>query len=110
MKKIMLIFLILLFIPSIVLSAPALTWDDPNPPEAMVDLYEVMIDGVVVAQIVPNTWVIVNIPDGNHNAQVRAHNAVGWSAWSSALNFDLPYLFNVPDAPTNLRIIDFQVP
>lgn len=109
MKKILLALILILCFTSTAFAVPALTWDE-NPPEQMVDMYQVMVDGVIVADIQPATWVIVDIPDGNHNAQVRAHNKIGWSMWSNALNFDLPYLFNVPTAPTNLRIIDWTPP
>ncbi len=107
--KNLVIILILLMFSSTALAATALTWDD-NPPEQAVDMYQVEIDGQVVADIVPNTWVIVNVPDGNHDARVRAHNAVGWSAFSNALNFDLPYAHDLPTVPTSVRVIEVTLP
>ena len=108
MKK--LIFtLMFLAIAATAFAEPAFTWD-ANPVEQHVDLYQVAIDGVIVADIQPNMWVMVDIPDGNHVATVRAHNAKGWSDFSKGLTFDWPYLFDVPTAPTGEKIIDFTPP
>ena len=77
-----------------------LTWDE-NPASDQVDMYQVEIDGVPVADVVPNTYSVITLADGPHTARVRAHNIWGWSAFSAPFDFTK----GVPGAPVNIRIM-----
>lgn len=107
MKK-MIVTLIILLAASTALADPALTWD-PNPADQHVDLYQVAISGTIVATLAPNTWVMVDISDGAHKAAVRAHNSKGWGPFSNELDFNWPYVTDVPTAPTGVQIIDVDI-
>ena len=74
-----------------------LTWDN-NPAIEAVDLYQVEMDGQIVADVVPNTYSLLTLADGSHTARVRAHNVWGWSEFSD------PFVFvkSVPVVPANI--------
>jgi len=76
-----------------------LTWDN-NPVSDNVDLYQVEMDGMVVADVVPNTYSVIYLTDGAHTARVRAHNIWGWSDFSLPLDF----VKGTPSAPTGVII------
>ena len=81
-----------------------LLWN-ANPPEQLVDLYQVEIDGQLIADVVGVSYVLNTLQDGQHTARVRAHNNVGWGDFSAMLEFTLPLPLGVPpNAPTGLRI------
>ncbi|MHA2068614.1 MAG: fibronectin type III domain-containing protein [Candidatus Thorarchaeota archaeon] len=91
----------LIFIGSVSLAFAEvrLTWDE-SPAIYNVDLYQVELDGQVVADVVPNTFTLVNISDGPHTARVRAHNVWGWSEFSDPLDFTKA----LPAVPQNIRL------
>jgi hypothetical protein len=107
--KYLLSLLIVMVFSTIAMADPAYTWD-ASPAEQYVDLYQVAVDGIIVADLVPNSWLMIDIADGNHTIEVRAHNAKGWGPFGAAVVFDLPYLFDVPTAPTGGKIIDSPIP
>jgi hypothetical protein len=82
-----------------------LTWQEA-PVSENVDLYQVEIDGQIVADLKPNTYGLLDLADGQHTARVRAHNVWGWSEFSA------PFVFvkSVPSAPvgTGLIIVEVQ--
>ena len=102
MKKIllMLCFFIIASV-SVSFAAPGLTWD-VAPASENVDLYQVEVDGVIVADVIPNTFGLISLADGSHIARVRAHNVWGWGDFSAPLDFDK----GVPGATTGVIIQD----
>ena len=76
-----------------------LTWDISTVDQG-IDLYQVELNGVIVADVLPNTFSVVSIADGDYTARVRAHNLWGWS------DFSVPFSFKkgVPDAVVNIRL------
>ena len=94
MNKLWLILILVLF------ATPAfgvsLTWDQAG----VVDLFQVEIDGQIVADVAPNVYQFVTLTDGPHIARVRAKNVWGWSAFSPPLDFTS----GPPAVPTNLRV------
>lgn len=80
-----------------------LTWDD-NPSIERVDLYQVEIDGQIVADVIPNTFTLLNIEKGTRVARVRAHNVWGWGEFSAPFEFTK----ETPSATTGLRIINME--
>ena len=78
-----------------------LMWDDPNP-VGVVDLFQVEMDGQIVADIVPTdtTYSVIVLADGQHTARVRAHSIWGWSDFSAPFDFTK----GVPSGAVNLRL------
>ena len=77
-----------------------LVWD-MHPTEQAVDMYQVEMDGRIVADVPPGTFhILITLPDGNHTARVRAHNVWGWSEFSD------PFLFvkGVPAIAAGIRL------
>ena len=89
MKKILLIMCLLVGIASVSFAQTqelVLTWDDPNPASAMVTGYEVAVDVQTPhVLVVPNTYGLLSLSDGEHTFWVRAVNAQGESVWSEPL-------------------------
>jgi len=99
MKKILLVLALLALLATPAFAEVRLTWDAYSP-EVLVDLFQVEVDGQIVADVVPNEFVIVSLAGGAHIARVRAHNPWGWSEFSAAFDF----VSGVPDAPVNIRL------
>jgi hypothetical protein len=83
MKKIllMLCFFIIASV-SVSFADVLLTWQEA-PASENVDLYQVEMDGQIVADLKPNTYGLLDLADGQHTARVRAHNVWGWSEFSA---------------------------
>jgi len=101
MKKIllMLCFFIIGFASLSYAQDVVLTWDE-NPASENVDLYQVEINGTIVADVVPNTYSVISLADGPHIARVRAHNVWGWSPFSDPFDFTK----GVPGKPVGIRL------
>jgi hypothetical protein len=109
MKKILCILSLLCLLSigfiSVSFADVLLTWQEA-PASENVDLYQVEIDGQIVADLKPNTYGLLDLADGQHTARVRAHNVWGWSEFSA------PFVFvkSLPSAPvgTGLIIVEVQ--
>ena len=99
MKLFILVLLVLALMCTPAFGDVLLTWDS-YPADIGVDLFQVEIDGVVVADVAPNVYSLVTIQEGDHIARVRAHNAWGWSIFSA----DFSFKSGVPGIPTGVHL------
>ena len=97
MKKLFLVMLgLVLFAASPVSAQPFLVCDSYTS-TTQVDLYQVELNGQVIPVQPDQTgqhgfkYDLASKPDGSYTARARAHNANGWSFWSSPYSFSLPH-------------------
>ena len=99
MKRLLIVMAVVLFMATPAMADVLLTWDE-RPATENVDMYQVEMDGQVVADVVPNTYSVVNVIPGQHTARVRAHNTWGWGAFSNPLDFTKA----MPGVVQNIRL------
>jgi hypothetical protein len=98
MKRLLIVLAVFL-ISTPAMAGVMLTWDE-SPVVYGVDVYQVEIDGQVIADVAPNSYALVSVEAGQHTARVRAHNMWGWSGFSTPVDFTV----TVPSAPLNVRL------
>ena len=104
--KMAIFYLLLIGFVSTSFASPFLVCD-PYDPVHEVDLFQVELNGQIVADVQPDgtgqygfKYDLSGLADGSYTARARAHNLWGWS------DFSLPFDFvkSVPPAPAVIRI------